>query len=156
METLGTPEPLGPAHDRAGFACGLPALDDWLRRAAPAAPMPATFVLHETSRVRGFYTLAAGTVRDPQMPPGRALPILKLGRLAVDGPEQGRGLGTRLVLDAFARTYAISRHAPVAALMADPPADAAGWLAGLGFQRAAGDASAMFVALGTIEALVEA
>lgn len=156
MEALGTPEPLGAAHDRASFACGHAALDAWARSAAPAAAGTATFVLHDKGRVRGFYTLAAGSVGDRQLPPGRALPILKLGRLAVDGPAQGRGLGTRLVLDAFARTYAISRHTPIAALVADPPAGAAAWLASLGFQPAPGDASAMFVALGTIEALIEA
>ena len=49
-----------------------------------------------------------------------------------------------------------SRHTPVAALVTDAPdAAAAGWLGGLGFRRVPGDETAMFVALGTIEALVE-
>lgn len=151
MEALAPPEPLGAAHDAAAFACGVPALDAWLRQ----APHAGTFVVHEGGRVRGFYTLAPGSVRDWHGPPGRALPILKLGRLAVDLPAQGRGIGSGLVVDAFARTYAASRRVPLAALLLDAPEPAGGWFRELGFLPVAGDPSAMFVALGTIERLVE-
>ena len=151
MAALGPPEPLGPGHDAAGFTCGVPPLDAWLRRAPPAG----VFVVHAAGRIRGFYTLSAGSVREAGGPPGRSLPIMKLGRLAVDGDAQRRGLGTALLLDAFVRTYAVSRLAPVDALIADPPPAVAAWFHDLGFLPAPGDASAMFVALGTIEKLVE-
>jgi len=151
VEALGPPAPLAASHDATAFACGVAALDAWLRRAPPSG----AFVLHEAGRVRGFHALAPGSVRARGDRPGRSLPILKLGRLAVDRPAQGQGLGTALLLDAFARTYAVSRRTPIAALVADPPLAAAGWLRGLGFLPVPGDASAMFVALGTIEALVE-
>jgi GNAT superfamily N-acetyltransferase len=108
----------------------------------------------------GFYALSAGSVRraDASLRLRRDAPepVLKLGRLAVDRSAQGRGIGTSLVMDAFARTYAVSRHTPVAALLADAPdAAAAGWLGRLGFRRVPGDATALFVALGTIEAIAE-
>jgi GNAT superfamily N-acetyltransferase len=151
VEALGPPEPLSSAHDASAFACGVPALDAWLRRCPPSG----AFVVHETGRVRGLYTLAPGSVRARGDRPARSLPILKLGRLAVNRPAQGQGLGTALVLDAFARTYIVSRRTPVAALVADPPPAAREWLRGLGFLPLPGDASAMFVALATIEALVE-
>jgi GNAT superfamily N-acetyltransferase len=117
-------------------------------------------VAHDGGRVIGFYGLSAAGVRNAEAPlgthRGEPEPVLKLGRLAVNQPAQGRGIGTALVMDAFARTYAVSRQTPFAALMADAPdARAAGWLRGLGFQRVAGDATALFVPLGTIEALVE-
>jgi GNAT superfamily N-acetyltransferase len=160
---LRPPEPLGPEHAVAGFGCGVPALDLWLRRRATAGgdPRSATLVVaHDGSRVIGFYGLSAAGVRNTEAPlktrRGAPEPVLKLGRLAVDQPSQGGGIGTALVMDAFARTYAVSRQTPVAALMADAPdAKAAGWLRGMGFQPLAGDATALFVPLGTIEARVE-
>lgn len=157
---LRPPEPIGPGHDAAGFDCGVEVVNRWLRRHTSAGgPQSAIFVAAEAGgRIAGFYTLAAGSVRSAGRPLASAgldlVPILKLGRLAVDRPAQRNGLGAALVLDAVRRTYAVSRQTPVAALMADPPEAAAGWLRGLGFQRVAGDATAHFVALGTIEALV--
>jgi GNAT superfamily N-acetyltransferase len=161
--SLRPPEPLGPEHAVAGFGCGVPALDLWLRRRASVGGDPrsaALVVADGGGRVIGFYGLSAAGVRNTDAPPGTRRgapePVLKLGRLAVDQPSQGRGIGTALVMDAFARTYAVSRHALLAALMADAPdARAAEWLRWMGFQPVAGDATALFVPLGTIEALVE-
>jgi GNAT superfamily N-acetyltransferase len=153
------PEPLGARHDAGGFDCGVPALDGWPLRAAGAGPRAAAFVACDGGRVVGFYALWAGTVRNAEgsvrVRRNTPVPILKLGRLAVDRTAQGRGLGTALVMDAFLRTYAVSRRVPVAALTADAPEAVAGWLRGLGFKPVPGDAAALFVALGTIEALVE-
>jgi GNAT superfamily N-acetyltransferase len=86
---------------------------------------------------------------------GAPEPVLKLGRVAVDRRAQGRGLGTALVVDAFARAYAVSRQTPIAGLVTDPPAGVAGWLEGLGFRPVPWDSTAMLMPLGTIEALVE-
>jgi GNAT superfamily N-acetyltransferase len=149
------PEPIGPEHDTRDFDCGIEPLNRWLRECvAPRGVRSATFVAAGAgSRVRGFYSLSAGSLRNTRA--GGPGPILKLGRLAVDRAAQGRGLGTALVMDAFARAYAVSRHTPARALLADAPdAGVAGWLRELGFLSVPGDATALFVALGTIEALV--
>jgi GNAT superfamily N-acetyltransferase len=161
---LRAPAPVGPGHDARGFDCGVPALNRWLRGhgPAPAGGQAATFVAADgEGRIAGFYTLAAGTARGAgaSPPAGRSapLPVMKLGRLAVDRGSQGRGIGTALVMDAFARVYAVSRHAPVAALLAvasEPRC--AGWLKGLGFQAVPGEGVVLFMPLGAIEAVVEA
>ncbi len=158
--SLAAPEPFRSRHDPRGFDCGVPALDGWLRRAAVTpGRRAACFVACDGGRVVGFYTLAAGTVRNAggslALRRNAPAPILKLGRLAVDRTAQGRGLGTALAMDAFARTHAVSRQTPVAALVVDAPEAVAGWFRALGFRPVAGDATALFVALGTIETLVE-
>ena len=81
MAALGAPEPIGPGHDATGLACGVPALDAWLRREAHRAA--ATFVVHHGGRIAGFYTLAPGSVKERRTLPGMrsdgSLPVLKLG-----------------------------------------------------------------------------
>jgi len=157
--SLRPPEALGSVHDVGGFDCGVEALNRWLRRASGVTGLSATFVIANHGRVAGFYTLSAATVRSEAAPVrlrrGAPEPVLKLGRLAVDGGSQGRGLGMALLMDAFARTYAVSRHTHIAALVADAPDASARWLERAGFLRVPGDATTMFVALGAIEALVE-
>jgi len=61
--------------------------------------------------VAGYYSLTVGSV-DRQdclpaiaadMPPDYPIPVILLARLAVDRTEQGRGLGSALLKDAFSR-----------------------------------------------------
>jgi GNAT superfamily N-acetyltransferase len=97
----------------AAFDCGAPALDDYLRKYAWAnhqGRAARTYVVARGSRVVGYYTLAAGSVRRDDVPPRIAkglgnypVPIILLARLAVDRSEQGRGLGAALLKDAILR-----------------------------------------------------
>ncbi|PHM62841.1 GNAT family N-acetyltransferase [Xenorhabdus ishibashii] len=64
-----------------------------------------------TNSVGGFYTLAAGTVLLNQLPPNIAkklplysmVPVVKMGRLAVDQKYTGQGLGGALLGNALLR-----------------------------------------------------
>lgn len=110
--TLSAPEPLADHHDVADFNCGVPSLDDWLRRRARAnqsSGASRTFVVCEGDRVVGYYALAAGGVAVAAAP-GRfrrnmpdPIPAIVLGRLAVDASRQGQGLGRALFRDAVLR-----------------------------------------------------
>ena len=110
---LGRPEPLTATHDVAGFACGEPTLDDWLRRRALAnqiSGVSRTYVLIGEGRVIGYFTLAAGAIAVTEAP-GRVrrnmpdpIPMAVLGRLAIDRSRQGQGLGRFLLRDALLRT----------------------------------------------------
>ena len=73
--------------------------------------------------VVGYYALATGSVMRQQAP-GKIkrempepIPVLVLGRLAVDHKWQGSGLGTSLLRDALLRTYNVSKHVGVRALL---------------------------------------
>ncbi|MEF0942240.1 GNAT family N-acetyltransferase [Rhizobium sp. BR 362] len=110
--TLSAPAPLADNHELAEFNCGLPQLDDWLRRRAranQASGASRTFVACEGNRVIAYYALASGAVKQPEAP-GRfrrnmpdPIPVAVLGRLAIDRSYQGRGIGRALVRDAGLR-----------------------------------------------------
>jgi GNAT superfamily N-acetyltransferase len=112
-------EPLG-KHDRAGFFCGVEALDRYFRTQAGQdgrKRVAACFVLVDDAagpdgRVAGYYTLSAASIALAELPPALAkrlprypvVPATLLGRLAVDRGYRGRGLGEALLFDAFIRS----------------------------------------------------
>lgn len=110
--TLSPPAPLADYHLLADFDSGVPSLDDWLRRRAranQASGASRTFVLCEGERVVAYYALASGAVTVTEAP-GRfrrnmpaPIPVVVLGRLAIDRSLQGRGIGRALVRDALLR-----------------------------------------------------
>lgn len=121
------PEPLSDAHDRSSFACGVESLDLWLRRTAPTAERrhsARTYVVHAASRVVAYYCLANGAiVRESAPKPLQRnmpdpLPVMLLGRLAVDLEYQQFGLGRALLRDAILRTATVARQAGIVALVA--------------------------------------
>lgn len=109
-------EPLASAHDRAAFACGEPSLDDFLKRFARQNDdkgLSRTYVavLPDEPKVCGFYTLSSGAVRFDTLPeklPRYPVPVIHLGRLAVDVSAKGQGLGAILLLDALKRAASVS------------------------------------------------
>jgi hypothetical protein len=97
---------LGPDHDRAAFDCGHATLDDWLKQRAgqfDRRDLVRTYVAvrHGESRVLGYYAISSHGVRREDLPDDQAkglprsdVPVVLLGRLAVDRSIQGRGLGS--------------------------------------------------------------
>jgi GNAT superfamily N-acetyltransferase len=110
--TLAAPTPLGLEHDCAAFSCGTESLDAWLKRRAlknQAQGASRTYVMCDGPHVLAYYALASGAVTATQAP-GRMrrnmpdpIPVVILGRLAVDQTLQGRGIGRALVRDAGLR-----------------------------------------------------
>lgn len=107
------PGKLQAKHDASAFDCGEPVLNDWLRRHAlqnQKSGASSTYVVLDKMRIVGYYTLAAGSVAR-ETAPGRIrrnvpdpVPVVVLGRLAVDRAFQGQGLGRALLRDAVLRT----------------------------------------------------
>lgn len=108
-------EKLSPNHHRAGFACGHPSLDTFLKQFAgqnERSGVSQTFVAVHPGQldVLGFYSLSAGNIEfdnltDPQRKrlPRYPVPVAHLGRLAVDLRARGQRLGELLLLDVLAR-----------------------------------------------------
>lgn len=121
------PEPLTGSHTVDGFASGEPVLDEWLKRRAlanQASGASRTFVVtNQQGQVMGYYALATGAVAlsdatgavRRNMPD--PIPVLVLGRLAVDHQAQGIKLGASLLKDAVNRAIAVSANAGVRALL---------------------------------------
>lgn len=112
---MGAPELLTARHDLSTFNCGVPSLDEWLRRRATqnqATGASRTFFACDEGRVVAYYALAASAVA-PDAATGRfrrnmpdPVPVAVLGRLAIDTAYQGRGLGRALFRDAALRVLA--------------------------------------------------
>ena len=111
--SVGAPEHLTAQHNVSAFDSGVPELDSWLRRRAlqnEASGASRTYVVSAEGRVVGYYALATGAAAQQQatgkvrrnMP--EPIPVMVLGRLAVDRAYQGRGLGSALLRDALLRT----------------------------------------------------
>jgi GNAT superfamily N-acetyltransferase len=110
---LSIPEPLTEAHDVSAFSCGKPSLDHWLQTRALSNQQKgftAVLVVHDESRVVGFYGLAPTAVVPNALPrsirtgqPPDPVPCLLLGQLATDQAWAGRGVGTGLVKHALQR-----------------------------------------------------
>jgi GNAT superfamily N-acetyltransferase len=124
---LTAPEPLSSLHRVDEFECGEAALDEWLKRRAMANQQSGasrTFVVaDQDQRVYGYYALAAGAVAHSMaasavkrnMPD--PIPVMVLGRLAVDHRAHGIKLGAALLQDAVNRAVAVSENAGVRALL---------------------------------------
>ncbi|EGF30497.1 GCN5-related N-acetyltransferase; Histone acetyltransferase HPA2 and acetyltransferases-like protein [Oxalobacteraceae bacterium IMCC9480] len=110
--TLSAPEPLSAHHDTTAFASGVESLDAWLKTRAMKNQLNGasrTFVLCEGARVLAYYALASSAVAAGDAS-GRfrrnmpdPIPVVVLGRLAVDQSLQGKGIGRALVRDAASR-----------------------------------------------------
>jgi len=123
---LTAPEKLSAEHDLSAFDSGEPVLDDWLRRRAlqnEISGASRTYVVCAGKQVAAYYTLAVGAVSH-ELAPGRVrrnmpdpIPVMTLGRLAIDTRFQGRGLGTGLLRDAILRTVQASEIAGIRAIL---------------------------------------
>ncbi len=107
--TLSAPDLLTDYHEIEAFASGLESLDTWLKRRAmknQATGASRTFVACDGRRVVAYYAQApiavavveaSGRFRRNLPDP---IPVVGLGRLAVDQSFQGKGVGRALVRDA--------------------------------------------------------
>lgn len=140
-------EPLARHHQRKGFVCGEPELDDYLARYARPhheSGVARIFVAgtgEEPNRVAGYYALTMGGITRAHLPPEAAkrfpafpLPVARLARLAVDRGFQGQGLGEHLLLDALFRCRRIAAEVGLVAVVIDAKHERAqGFYARYGF-----------------------
>jgi GNAT superfamily N-acetyltransferase len=129
------PHAISPDDQLEGFACGEPALEQWLLQRSlrnEAEGGTRTFVLRADSRVVGYYALAAGAVTHADAP-GRVrrnmpepIPVVVLARLAVDSRWQGRDLGRALLRDAVLRVIAAADIVGVRAILVHALTERAG------------------------------
>ena len=130
-------ELLNSGHPRAAFDCGVEALNAYLQRQASqdakrrvsACYVAITNVTEPA--IAGYYTLAAGSVGLTDLPQALAerlprypaVPVARLGRLAIAKACQGQKLGAALLADAAVR--ASRSEVAVFALVVDAKDDTA-------------------------------
>jgi GNAT superfamily N-acetyltransferase len=128
------PGKLSSDHDLSQFQCGEPTLDDWLRRRAlpnEESGASRTYVLSIENRVVGYYALAVGAVTHADAP-GRVrrnmpdpVPVMIIGRLAIDQTMQGQSIGPALLRDAVLRTIQAAEIAGIRAILVHAISDRA-------------------------------
>ena len=109
-------EVLRAEHDRKAFSCGVEPLDRYFQEQATQdirRRVSACYVAvdESTAAIAGYYTLAAGGVPLDDMPSQLAkrlpryasVPVVRMGRLAVDQHYRGKKLGAALLWDAVLR-----------------------------------------------------
>ncbi len=126
-------EPLSLRHDRAGFACGNSALDDFIRtkaRKEQELGFSAIFVAIaelNSHMIVGYYSLSSHSINAQGIPPGvrkrfpryPAVPTTLLGRLARSIEFRRRGVGEFLLLDALKRALQNSEQVGSYAVVVD-------------------------------------
>lgn len=119
-------------HDRAGFDCGVAALNDYLHRMADQhrrRHLSQSYVLTDSkqpTRILGYYTLCAAQISSESLPeperrklPRYPIPCFRLARLASHSDERGRGLGRTLLGLAVDRCLQAQQHMAAHALIVD-------------------------------------
>jgi GNAT superfamily N-acetyltransferase len=132
-------------HDRARFASGDAALDEWLRRYAGQnrrRDTAATWVIADVEDVVVAYVTVAMSAIDRSSAPANIarqaldpVPALLIGRLAVDQRSSGLGVGTALVVHVLATAMELNTKAACRAVVVNAlHGSARDWWKRLGFQ----------------------
>lgn len=149
-------------HDRAGFACGEPSLDAYLREQAAQHHrngIATTHVLTDDAApgcVLGYYTLSAAQLlltelqeADRHRLPRYPVPAVRMGRLAVAAKQQGKGHGDFLLAHAVARCLDLREHLGVRVLLVDSLHEkAARFYRTYGFREVGERAGTLYLPLG--------
>ncbi len=132
---MNKPCPLEEGHDTSSFESGVEALDTYLKRYARQTQKregARTYVVLEANQVVAYYTIVFSAIAWHEAPEhvrkglGKyPIPIIILGRLAVDKKLAGKGLGNSLLLDALQRALAASEIAGLRAVVVDAKDDTA-------------------------------
>jgi ribosomal protein S18 acetylase RimI-like enzyme len=142
------PVALEARHRAENFHCGVLSLDEWLRKHSLQSHRSGgsrVFVTTETDPdIAGYYALAAGAVMPGDgsarlvqgLAANQPVPVVLLGRLAVDTHHQGQHLGRSLLLDAMTRVLEAGELIGVRALLVHAVDERAQeWYAQFGFER---------------------
>jgi GNAT superfamily N-acetyltransferase len=168
LAPLCTPEPLAARHDVSRFAnAAHPSLDQWLRDYARSSEgySARTYVVcpvAEPDRVVGYFSIATATEERNILPSAKLrrgmpvqIPLLLIGRLAVDVEWQQRGLGSALLADAVRRCVAASAIAGIRGVVAHAIDEmAAAFYESHGFLRSPLGERVMLMPIETARALV--
>ena len=125
-------DPILKKHQRQNFDCGYPSLNQYLKKYARQnhnKGIAKAFVatpLGGSLKVDGYYTISSSTIEFASFPkfhqkaiPKYPIPVALIGRLAVDNPAKGQGLGTELLVDALLRIIKVSQDIGVFAVRVD-------------------------------------
>lgn len=134
MTDLSSPIPIASDHELDNFDSGELSLDEWLKKRAlknQVSGASRCFVICNGKKVIGYYCLSAGAVSHESAPKSmqrnmpNPLPVLLLGRLAIDKNFHNQGFGSALLRDAMIRAVSVAGDAGVFAILVHALSDQA-------------------------------
>jgi ribosomal protein S18 acetylase RimI-like enzyme len=161
-------ERLAAYHNRQGFTCGVPELDEYFRTRVSQdvkRRAAAVFVLVEepgSPEVLGFYTLSSTAIDVGQLPPEflkkmpryQRLPATLIGRLARRADRSGERLGEKLLVNALRRAVETSATISSVAVVVDAKEERARrWYEGYGFARSREREGRLWLVMGSLPSL---
>ena len=168
MSSFSRPRPVTSQDDVSTFSCGKQTLDNWLNLRAiknEAAGNSRTFISieRETGVIAGYCCLNSHSITREEMPGSirrnapDPIPVILIGRLAVDSRFTGRGLGYSLLRDALTKGVEAANLVGSRALVVDALDDeAVGFYAKFGFKLMPGSARALYLTMEDARATIAA
>jgi GNAT superfamily N-acetyltransferase len=155
-------------HDRQGFDCGKPPLNDFLQRQARQNADRNVGITHVAvkkpadSKILAYYTLVTRIV-DAAIIPNKKLPkgeigVVLLGRLAVDKSQHRKGLGRMCLTRAMLQVEQSAREIGIYALVLDAlDEEARAWYLGLdmGFDTLLDSPTHLYLPVDTIRTIMD-
>ena len=149
-------------HNRKGFTCGVPALDEYLQRFAVQQSKKGVTVVRVLvddsmpAGILGYYSLSAAQIdvnsldeADKKQLPRYPVPCFRMGRLACSSAHQGKGIGKLLIGCAVARCMEAKKQVATFALIVDAKnAHAKTFYKHYGFKACVDSSMTLYLALG--------
>jgi len=146
-------------HNRAGFVCGVEALDSYLRQQAKQHQRDGIATIHvlqddaDPSRILGYCALSAAQLylqelsdTDRKRLPAWPVPAMRMGRLAIAATEQGKGYGKILLGHAVRLACTVRQTMGVRVLIVDAKnAAAVAFYQSYGFRPTASKALTLYL-----------
>ncbi len=147
-------------HSTSGFDCGNAVLNAFLLKNASSYEKigaSKTYVLLQGDHVIGFHSISAATVEAKTIDirwPKHSMPVVLLGRLAIDIQSHGQGYGRLLVADVFQKALSVSKLIGCTAIVTDTKDQAAiEFYRKCGVKSFKGNESKLFISMKTVESL---
>jgi predicted N-acetyltransferase YhbS len=166
LSTFGRPRPITEEDDCSAFDSGEQSLDNWIRLRAirnEKAGASRTFVTveRESGLVAGYYCLSASSLTHADATPSlrrnmpEPIPVILIGRLAVDERFKGQGVGVSLLKEALTKGIDASRLVGARAFVVHAISDGAeSFYAKFGFTLVPESKRVMYITLRDAEATV--
>ena len=149
-------------HQRVGFDCGEPALNEFLQRQSGQLARKGfgkTYVALAADGVKvvGFVTLSVGQIETPKLPanlklPRYPAPVMRIGRLAVDQSSQGQAIGQHLMSFALQLSLEFSAQVGLYAVVVDAKDDKVkAFYTALGFTAPLNDALCLYLPIAVLQ-----
>lgn len=166
MTSLSRPRPISAADDCATFDCGEASLDEWVRSRAlrnekTGASRTFVSVDSESGSVAGYYCLSASSLTHEEATSNlrrtmsEPIPVILIGRLAVDKRFTGLGLGSSLLQEAVRKSVEASRTIGARAIVAHAISESAEqFYLKFGFTLVPDSARVMYIKMDDAEATI--